>query len=81
MGHPPTLKWFLVYVVTLCSLPYALCYLLIISDNGGCKLQKIKKRTLKIARSRERKEEKLTMSVSQKRALEEREGLSIFLPS
>ena len=53
LGHPPTIKWFLVYVVTLCAMPYALCYFLIISDKGSCKLQKRKKRTLKIARRKE----------------------------
>jgi hypothetical protein len=34
-------------------MPYALCYFLTISDNGGCKLQKRKKRSLKIARRKE----------------------------
>jgi hypothetical protein len=34
-------------------MPYALCYFLIRSNKGHCKLQKIEKRTLKFARPKE----------------------------
>jgi len=50
---PPITKWFLVHVVRLFAMLYALWYFLILSARGSCKLQEMKKRALKIARRKE----------------------------